>query len=174
MDSATTPATIQETKRTLDGRRQTFACGLLAVEARRALVRFDHTQARTVSGFHFPAGSYTLGLFWRGRHYNVYRITGPDDRLIAYRFDVVDAVNITPTHIGYTDLLLDAWLSPSGQFHIEDEDEVAAAEAACLLSPRRRAIIAATERLLSRAHRRIAAEAEREIAALTAPAQTIP
>ena len=107
-------ATIRETKRTLDGRRQSFDCGLVAVTPRLAIVRFDHTAARSAGGFFFPEGSHTFGFFWAGRHYNLYRFTGPDGAVIAYRFDVVDSVRITPAHIGYTDLYLDAWLPPGG------------------------------------------------------------
>ena len=160
------PPAIRETKRSLDGRLQSFDCGLVAVTPRLAVVRFAHPAARAAGGFFFPAGSYTLRLFWGGRHYNLYRFTGPDGAVIAYRFDVVDGVRITPAHVRYTDLLLDAWLPPGGALRIEDEDEVAAAGAAGLLTPRRRAIIARTRRLLERAHPRIIAEAERELGEL--------
>jgi hypothetical protein len=155
---------IRETKRTLDGRRQTFECGLLTVTPRLAIVRFEHRSAGSRGGFFFPAGSHTLGFFWSGRHYNLYRFTAPDASVIAYRFDVVDAVRITPSHVRYTDLLLDAWLAPAGVLRVEDEDEVDAARAAGLLSPRRLAIIERTRRLLERSHRLIVAEAERELA----------
>jgi hypothetical protein len=159
---------IHETKRTLDGRRQTFVCGLAAVTPRLAIVRFDHPGEAWRGGFFFPAGSYTLGYFWAGRRYNLYRFTGPDGTVIAYRFDVVDAVRVTPEHVSYTDLLLDAWLPLSGPPRFEDEDEVEAAAAAGLLSPRRRAIIERTRALLERVWPRIIAEAERELALLSA------
>jgi hypothetical protein len=156
-------ATVRETKRALDGRRQTFVCEAIAAGPRPAIVRFVHAAARDAGGFHFPLGSCTYGFFWTGRHYNLYRFTGPDGGVIAYRFDVVDGVRITPARIAYTDLLLDVWLAPGGAPRVEDEEEVAAAAAAGLLSPRRQAIIAATRRLLTRAHGRIVAEAEREL-----------
>lgn len=160
-----TIGTIRETKRSLDGRAQGFDCGLVSVTPRLAIVRFEHTAARTAGGFHLPAGSHTYGFFWARRHYNLYRFTAADRSVIAYRFDVVDGVRITPGHVGYTDLYLDAWLPPGGPLRIEDEDEVAAAAAAGLLGPRRLALIDATRRLLERAYPRIAAEAERELAA---------
>lgn len=156
-------ARIRETKRTLDGRRQTFECGLASVTPRLAIVRFEHPAAARRGGFFFPAGSYTLGFFWAGRHYNLYRFTGPDGAVIAYRLDVVDAVRISPEHVSYTDLLLDAWLPPGGPPRVEDEDEVEAATAAGLLSPRRQAIISRTRRLLERSWPRIIADAEAEL-----------
>jgi predicted RNA-binding protein associated with RNAse of E/G family len=141
---------------------------LVAVSARLAIIRFDHPQEAWRGSFFFPAGSYTLGFFWAGRHYNLYRFTRPDGAVIVYRFDVVDAVQITPQHVRYTDLLLDAWLPPGGPLRVEDADEAEAAARAGLLSPRRRAIIERTHRLLERAWPRIIAEAERELTLLGA------
>jgi predicted RNA-binding protein associated with RNAse of E/G family len=112
----------------------------------------------------FPVGSVTFGCFWAGRNYNLYRFTGPDGHVIAYRFDVVRSVHLTPGHITYTDLLLDAWLPPGGELRIEDEDEVRAADTAGLLTSRDIAIINRTGRLLERNYRRIVAEAEAELA----------
>ncbi len=158
-------ALILETKRHLDGRQEQFTCGRIAVSPRLAIVRFAHSGPRTAGEFFFPAGSVTIGFFWAGRHYNLYRITGPDGAVIVYRFDVVDAVRITPTHVSYTDLLLDLWVTPDGRLRVEDEEEVQAAIAAGLLSARRRRIIARTRAWLTRVHPRVIAEAERELAA---------
>ncbi len=159
-----TATTIRETKHTLDGRVQSFDCGLVAISPRLAVVRFEHTTARSAGGFTIPTGSHTVGFFWTGRHYNLYRFTAPDGSVIAYRFDVVDGVRITPGHVRFTDLLLDVWLAPGGAPRVEDENEVAAAGEAGLLSPRRRAIIDRTRRLLERDHGRIVAEIERGLA----------
>jgi predicted RNA-binding protein associated with RNAse of E/G family len=159
-----TDGRIVETKRTLDGRDQTFECGLVAISPRLVIVRFEHPDARMAGTFAIPAGSRTYGFFWPGRHYNLYRFTAPDGAVIAYRFDVVDSVKLVPGHIGYTDLLLDAWLAPGGIPAFEDEEDVAAADAAGLLSRPRRATIQRTRRLLESAHDRIVAEAEAELA----------
>lgn len=156
--------TIQETKVTLDGLQQTFECGVIALSPRLVIVRFEHPASRRAGEFLIPAGSITYGFFWPGRHYNLYRFTASDGSVIVYRFDVVDGVRITPGRVRYTDLLLDAWLTVTGDIRFEDEEEVAAAEAAGILSPRRRAIIARTRRLLARAHARIVTEAERDLA----------
>lgn len=158
------PTLYVETKRHLNGRRERFTCDLIAVSSRLAIVHFAHSGPRTAGEFFFPAGSFTIGFFWAGRHYNLYRITGPDGAVIVYRFDVVDAVHITPGHVSYTDLLLDLWVTPNGRLQVEDEDEVRAAEAAGRLSARRRQIIARTRAWLTRAYPRIIAEAERELA----------
>jgi hypothetical protein len=154
------PGRILETKETLDGRSQTFDCTALHLSPSLAVVRFDHPAERRTAAFFFPAGSHTLGYFWTRRNYNCYRIAGPDAVVIAYRFDVVDRVRIRPGHVSYRDLLLDLWLSPSGEVTVEDEDEVEAAAAAGLLGERDVARIDRTRSLLLRDHRRIVAECE--------------
>lgn len=161
--SRPTPPLVVETKYTLDGRAQTFTCTGVLLTPRLVIVRFDHPSARRTRGFFFPAGSFTLGFFWRRRAYNCYRIAGPDGGVIAYRFDVVERVRIAAGHVGYHDLLLDVWVSPEGQIAVEDDDEVAAAAAAGLLSTRQLATIERTRDLLLRDHRRIIAECEREV-----------
>jgi hypothetical protein len=58
-----------ETKRTLDGRMQSFETRLLAAERGWIAVRFDFTGTTysRAGGFSIPPGSYTTGFFWRGR-----------------------------------------------------------------------------------------------------------
>ena len=160
------PGPILETKLTLDGRAQTFACAGLLLSPRLALIRFDHPAERRTGGFFFPAGSFTLGFFWRARGYNCYRIAGPDGAVIAYRFDVVDRVRIAPGRVSYRDLLLDLWVSPGGTVRIEDEDEVAAAVGQGVLTPAQQAHIERTHALLLRAHPRIIAECEALVASV--------
>lgn len=159
-----TPGEILETKLSLDGRAQTFVCAGLLVSPRLAVVRFDHTAERRAGGFFVPAGSHTLGYFWRARPYNCYRIAGPDNAVIAYRFDVVDRVRIGAGRVAYRDLLLDLWVSPAGVAHAEDEEEVDDARRRGLLTDALLWRIERTHALLLREHRRIVEEVE-EVAA---------
>ncbi|MGH2587021.1 MAG: DUF402 domain-containing protein [Dehalococcoidia bacterium] len=151
---------VVESKETLDGRVESFACAALLLSPRLAVVRFDHPGERRTGGFFFPAGSYTVGYFWRSRSYNCYRIAGPDTRVIAYRFDVVDRVRIRAGHVHYRDLLLDIWVSPSGDVTVEDEDELQEAVARGLLTPAEQNLIHRTRRLLLRDHARVLHEVE--------------
>jgi predicted RNA-binding protein associated with RNAse of E/G family len=151
---------ILETKESLDGGSETFECTALHISRSLAMVRFDHPAERWVEGFFLPAGSYTIGFFWAHRSYNCYRFSGPDRRVIAYRFDVVDRVRICPDHVTYRDLLLDLWVSPAGAITIEDDDDVAAAVAAGSLDASQLTAIERTRALVMRQHRRIIAECE--------------
>jgi hypothetical protein len=164
-----TGSQVLETKLTLDGRTQTFTCAGLLVSPRQAVVRFDHTGERRAGGFFFPAGSHTLGFFWRSRPYNCYRIAGPDGAVIAHRFDVVDRVSIAPGSVRYRDLLLDVWVGPSGGARVEDEEEVDEARRQGLLTAAMIRRIERTRSFLLGAHPRIVAEVE-QIAEMLAPA----
>lgn len=152
---------ITEIKRHLDGRVERFACRLLVRRPHLAVVRFDHQEERRAGGYRFPAGSRSYGFLWRRRPYQLYRMTGPDGRLIAHRFDVVEAVRLDEAEVSYTDLLLDVWADPDGSLQVEDEDEVKEYTRRGLLSAAQRARIERTRALLVRRHAAIEREAER-------------
>ncbi|HEY8491890.1 MAG TPA: DUF402 domain-containing protein [Dehalococcoidia bacterium] len=160
---------VEEVKRALDGRVQSFRCGLLEQTPARAVVLFVTEREVRSSGYRFPPGSRTYGLFWARRPYNCYRMHGPDGALIAHRFDVVDAVRLRPGRIEYRDLLLDVWAPPDGPAYAEDEEEVAAAAAAGLLTAAEAARVWRVRSLLLRRHRRIIAEAAAVLDSLGVP-----
>ena len=154
-------APFNETKRTLDGREQTFATRLIAARPGLAVVRFDFTGSAYAhaGGFTIPPGSYTTGFFWRGRTYNLYHITTVDGAPIADRFDVVEGVRIRAGGLEFTDLLLDLWVSPLGEARFEDEDEVREYRERGLLTDRQFATIERTSHYLARNHQRVIAAA---------------
>ncbi len=108
-----------EVKRHLDGRVEEFDCEAVDVSDDRAVVRFRMPKA--VSDI--PRGTITLGFFWRNRNYNLYRFLSRDGELLGHRLDVVADVRIEPDRVEYLDLLVDVLVSPTGEVHVEDEDE---------------------------------------------------
>ena len=80
------------------------------------------------------AGFSSWGVWWPQRPYGAYRIHRPDGSLRIYRLDALEGVRCDGAVIEYRDLLLDALIRPGREAVIEDEDEVAAAEQANLLS----------------------------------------
>ena len=150
---------VTEVKRHLDGRVERFGCRLVARRPHFALLRFDHGGELRAGGFRFPAGSRSYGFFWRRRPYQLYRMVGPDGRLIAHRFDVVEGVRLGEDEISYTDLVLDLWVDAQGRARVEDEDELAEYARRGLLSKAQRARIERTRGLLLRRHDVIAREA---------------
>ena len=152
---------ITEVKRHLDGRAERFDCLLVLLRPHLAVVRFDHEKQRRASGYRIPAGSRTYGFFWRQRPYVLYRIAGPDGRLIAHRFDVVEDVRLGEREVSYIDLLLDLWVDPDGRARLEDEDEVEEYARRGLLASAQRKRIDTTSDLLLRRYRVIVREADR-------------
>ena len=169
----TTTAEVLEVKRFPEGRRETYRCLALDVGPRLAVLLFHHPSERRAGGFVFPAGSRTYGFFWARRHYLLYVLHGPDGRLIAHRFDVVDEVRLRPGRVEYLDLALDVWVDPSSRAWTEDEEEVAELAAQGLLLPRRLDLIERTKRLLLTRHDRIVAEAQRELRRLGQIAESV-
>jgi uncharacterized protein len=163
-------AVFTETKRTLDGRVQTFDVQLLAATRRLAVVRYEFTGTTyaRAGGFSIPPGSYTTGFFWRDRTYNLYHISRIDGTPIADRFDVIERVRIQRRGVEFTDLLLDLWVSGLGEARFEDEDEVQEYRERGLLSDRQFATIERTSRYLKRNHQRVVAAALAELARLLA------
>ena len=124
-------ARLTERKITLDGAAQEFVL-------ERWLATPELIVGRWVSDgsppFEGSAGFTSWGVWWPGRPYGAYRIHRPDGSLRIYRLDALEEVRCDGEVIEYRDLLLDALIRPGEEAVIEDEDEVAAAEAARLLS----------------------------------------
>ncbi len=161
---------ITEVKRHPDGSAHRFGCELLDLRPHLAIVLFRHWRGRYGGGFRFPRGSRTHGFFWRRRPYSLYLMTGPDGRLIAHRFDVVDDVRINETEVSYLDLLLDIWVAPDGTVQVEDDEEVAEHTRRGLLSKAQQRRIERTRALLLRRHKAIEREAARLLRLMKTPA----
>jgi len=152
---------IEEVKRHLDGRVERFDCDLVLRRPHVVVIRFDHERARRAGGFVFPKGSRSYGFFWRLRPYVLYRMAGPDGRLIAHRFDVVEDVRLGEYEVSYVDLLLDISVDPEGHVRAEDEEDVAEYVRLGRLSTAQRGRIERTRALLLRRHGVILREAAR-------------
>jgi hypothetical protein len=122
---------IKEVKRHVDGRVEEFDCEPVVVADDHAVVKF---RMPTPVG-DIPKGTTTLGFFWRNRDYNLYRFLSRDGDLLGHRLDVVAEVSIEPDRVEYLDLVVDVLVSPTGDVHVEDEDEAKAAAKKGLLEP---------------------------------------
>ena len=142
---------IIEVKRHLDGREEVFECERILVTPNEAVVRFDIP----VDVGRVPAGTLTLGFFWRWRTYNLYRFVSPESDVLGYRFDVVSDVRIAPDRVMYLDLLLDVLVDQDGTITVEDEEDVTEAVSAGLLTDQQLRTIGRTRDQLERSHDRI-------------------
>jgi hypothetical protein len=149
--------TFTEVKHHFDGRTEEWSCQAITVTDDLAAVRFRLPDP--VSDV--PAGTLTLGFFWRDRTYNLYRFLSADGEPFGYRFDVVTDVRIEPDRVEYLDLLLDVRVLPDGTVRVEDEEEVEEAARRGLLSPEQDSIIGRTREHLLDQHAHIVDEALR-------------
>ena len=128
---AAPPSRLIERKVALDGTTQEFPLECWLVTDELIVGRWLSDGAPPFEG---SAGFTSWGVWWPGRPYGGYRIHRPDGSLRLYRFDALEAVRCDGEVIEYHDLLLDALIRPGQEAVIEDEDEVAEADAAHRLS----------------------------------------
>jgi len=151
------PGRILEVKQHLDGREEVWECDRVLVTPNEAVVRFQIPVDVPVA----PAGTMTVGFFWRWRNYNLYRFQSPEGAVMGHRFDVVSEVRIAPDRIRYLDLLLDVLVAPDETVTVEDQDDVDRAAAEGLLTTKQLQTIERTRDLLVRSHAQIVHEAVR-------------
>jgi predicted RNA-binding protein associated with RNAse of E/G family len=154
-----TSATIIERKTRLDGSVSEYPCDLLSVEVdRRAILRYtmDREWVIADTGIVLHSGQITIAHYWSDRPYNVYHwLDG--SRTIAYYCNVASDTIIREDLVGYTDLIIDVLLRPTGETIVLDEEELPPD-----LAPSRRIHIARALESIASGPRRLAAEIERE------------
>jgi len=154
-----TSATIIERKTRLDGSVSEYHCDLLWLEVdRRAVLRYtmDREWVIADTGIVLHSGQITIAHYWNDRPYNVYHwLDGP--RTIAYYCNVASDTIIREDVVGYTDLVIDVLLRPTGETIVLDEEELPPD-----LEPSRRIHIARALESIASGPRRLAAEIERE------------
>ena len=136
MGASQEPQIIVERKYKPDGSVREYACELVARHPGLTVVRFLMPDGGDIFGapISVPPGSVSFGWFWARRPYNLYRMFGPDDRLLCHRFDAVADVRLLEGAIEYRDLVLDWWVLPDDTILEEDRDELELLAANAILS----------------------------------------
>jgi len=154
-----TSAAVTERKTRLDGTVSEYRCERLSLEVgRRAVLRYviDRDQAIGDTGIALHPGQITIAHYWSDRLYNVYHwLDGA--RTIAYYCNIASDTIISEDLVGYTDLVVDVLLRPSGETIILDEEELPAD-----LAPALRIHVARALETIAAGPRRLVAEIERE------------
>lgn len=154
-----TTADIIERKTRLDGTVSEYRCEQLLLEPdRRAILRYvmDREWVIGDTGVVLRPGHITIAHYWSDRPYNVYHwLDG--SRTIAYYCNVASDTIIREDVVGYTDLVVDVLLRPSGETIVLDEEELPPD-----LAPPRRIHIARALETIAAGPRRLVAEIERE------------
>lgn len=154
-----TSTTIIERKTRLDGSVSEYRCERLLLEVdRRAVLRYTMDREWVIgdTGIVLRPGQITIAHYWSDRPYNVYHwLDGA--RTIAYYCNVASDTIVREDVVGYTDLVVDVLLRPSGETIVLDEEELPPE-----LAPSRRIQIARALESIASGPRRLAAEIERE------------
>lgn len=157
-----TSITITERKTRLDGSTSDFTCEVLRLDpGKRAVLRYvsDREWVIANTDLRVPPGTVTVGHYWADRPYNVYHwLLG--GRTLAYYCNVVSRTTIEDGLVGYTDLVVDVLLRPSGAAEVLDEEELPVD-----LAPEHRLAIAKALEVLIANPRALMREIESETAA---------
>ncbi len=162
---------ITERKIKANGSVHEYLCDLVYASDELLVIAYVMKRGGTLPGIGLTVlpGSVSYGYFWCDRPYNLYRMKRPDGSIIAHRIDAVTGVEWTTTVLEYRDVVLDWWLPASGGLVAEDEDELAEAIAAGLLSEADIAAAEAARLAVEGSWQGIIAEAEAFEAAHLAP-----
>jgi len=154
-----TSAAVTERKTRLDGTVSEYRCERLSLEVgRRAVLRYVIDRDRVIgdTGIELHRGQITIAHYWIDRPYNVYHwLDGA--RTIAYYCNIASDTIIGEDLVGYTDLVVDVLLRPSGETIVLDEEELPAD-----LAPALRIQVARALETIAAGPRRLVAEIERE------------
>jgi len=154
-----TSTAIIERKTRLDGSVSEYRCERLSLEVdRRAVLRYvmDREWVIGNTGVVLYPGQTTIAHYWSDRPYNVYHwLDGA--RTIAYYCNVAIDTIIREDVVGYTDLVVDVLLRPSGETIVLDEEELPPD-----LAPALRIHIARAMESIAAGPRRLVTEIERE------------
>ncbi len=115
---------ITEVKRTLAGGESRFACEVYSQTEDELVVLFRLPEPRDVHGTWLPAGTVTVGYFWRSRPYNLYHWLDRRRRTLAYYFNIGDVRSWATTEFEWDDLAVDVLAAPSGRTQVLDEEEL--------------------------------------------------
>jgi predicted RNA-binding protein associated with RNAse of E/G family len=161
-----TSTAIIERKTRLDGSVSDYRCERLSLEVgRRAVLRYVMDRERVIgdTGVVLHPGQITIAHYWTDRPYNVYHWLDGDST-IAYYCNIASDTIIREDLVGYTDLVVDVLLRPSGETLVLDEEELPPD-----LAPALRIHIARALETIAAGPRRLAAEIERETRATLIP-----
>jgi predicted RNA-binding protein associated with RNAse of E/G family len=123
---------ILEVKHTLDGRTRTFSCRAIEVTDERAVLLYTLSRPGRVADLPLPAGTLTVGYFWRDRPYNVYHWVAPERTTLGYYFNLSGPVHLSRDRVEWEDLEVDVLVTPDVRVRVLDEDRIPDAAASRL------------------------------------------
>ena len=116
--------TVTEFKRNLNKPDQSFSCSLLYHGGSRMVLSYRSDRPYRQGDIRIPSGTLTLAYYEEGLPYILWKMIGPDGRLVGHYVHLCDRVRIGSDRVEYDDQLLDLWFFPDGDCRVLDEDEL--------------------------------------------------
>jgi hypothetical protein len=113
---------------------QQFVCDVALAEPGYIVIVYHAEKAGRISDIHIAPGSTTIAHYWQDGGYVLWRMFSRDKSLIGTLFHICRDTDINETEVRYTDLLLDIWIGADGAVRVLDEDELADAIQAGLVT----------------------------------------
>lgn len=159
---------ILEIKRHKNKPEQRFLCDLALREEGYLVILYRAENAGRIADIDIAPGSTTIAHYRQGCGYVLWRMFAADGTLIGSLFHICAGTAIQEASVSYDDLILDIWITPQGEARVLDEDELAEAAAAGLVTAAEQRWIERQKRLILARHGTIidgAAAIEKQIIA---------
>ena len=116
---------IEEIKRHKNKPDQRFLCDL-ALRAQDHIVLLYHaSSAGRIADIDVAPGSTTIAHYWQNGGYVLWRMFAADRTLVGTLFHICSNTAIKKQTVSYDDLIVDIWITPQGIARVLDEDELA-------------------------------------------------
>jgi hypothetical protein len=116
---------IEEIKRHKNKPEQRFLCDLALREPGHIVLVYHAASAGRIADIYIAPGSTTIAHYWQSGGYVLWRMFAADRTLIGSLFHICANTDIQETSVSYDDLILDIWITPQGVARVLDEDELA-------------------------------------------------
>jgi hypothetical protein len=125
---------IEEIKRHKNKPEQRFLCDLVLREQDHIVLAYHSSIAGRIADIDIAPGSTTIAHYWQAGGYVLWRMFAADRTLIGTLFHICKNTAIGEHSVSYDDLIVDIWITPQGVARVLDEDELADAIKAGLIS----------------------------------------
>jgi hypothetical protein len=116
---------IEEIKRHKNKPDQRFLCDLALREKDHIVLVYHAETAGRIADIDIAPGSTTIAHYWQSGGYVLWRMFSADRTLIGTLFHICHNTDIKEQNVSYDDLIVDIWVTPQGVDRVLDEDELA-------------------------------------------------
>ena len=125
---------IEEIKRHKNKPEQRFLCDLALREKDHIVLVYHAETAGRIADIDIAPGSTTIAHYWQSGGCVLWRMFAADRTLVGTLFHICNNTDIQETSVSYDDLILDIWITPQEIARVLDEDELADAIKAGLVT----------------------------------------